>query len=442
MAPARMSGCVSVLAFALAACAPNPAPPVSFMAMTEGADGTYAPTQVQIQSLSDIVGMKGTVADLVGNARIVLDENDPALMTTGLTAAQTEAVFLKDEGQPPTADYVEQAGVYWPADFHTWNMVTAYYNLEQAFDYFQNLGIFSGTDFAGATVYYWPSFTIVQDSASPQTDDLRYYSQVQAILILPFSTLQAIPLAMNAGAVTREFERRIFNGTVYEGQLFPQPLGGDIFGLAGTTPQVNTLNALDEGLADYFAYAVSCSSAFGCTTRFLEASDGQAAADLRDFSQSDKCMTVGLETSLCTLDANDFINQGLQFQVGTDFAAALWHAEQNSGQGAVIQKAVLSSYTDTTPSTPGLQQLLFQNLTTQTNITLGAIVNTVLLHTPTPLQQEVCSDFMDSLQLTLLDICPQTGGTTGPCGCPATAASHGLCPNINPTGQNTVCPGF
>jgi hypothetical protein len=142
------------------------------------------------------------------------------------------------------------------------------------------------------------------------------------------------------------------------------------------------------------------------------------------------------------LDANDFINQGLQFQVGTDFAAALWHAEQNSGQGAVIQKAVLSSYSDTTPSSPGLQQLLFQNLTTQTNITLGAVVNTVLLHTPQPLQQEVCSDFLDSLQLTLLDICPQTGGTAGPCGCPATAASHGLCPNINPTGQNTVCPGF
>lgn len=126
--------------------------------------------------------------------------------------------------------------------------------------------------------------------------------------------------------------------------------------------------------------------------------------------------------------------------MGTDFAAALWHAEQNSGQGPEIQKGVLASYTDTTPSTQGLQQLLFDNLTVETNITLGAVVNVILNHMPTTLQQEVCSDFMDSLQLTLLDICPS--GTTTVCGCPLASASHGNCQNINPTGQNTICPEF
>jgi hypothetical protein len=435
---------------ALGACAPSPTAPVSVMAIVEQSDGTYQPTQVQLNTISDIVAMKGSVIDIVGNARIVLDPNDPALQTSGLTDQQVEAILLKNKGQAVTASYIERNGVYWPADFHTWNMVTTYYNFEQAFDYYNGLGIFSSDSLGGNTVYYWASFTLVAVSTQPQVDNTLYYSPVQAFLLLPFDqALPLVPLAMNTGVLTHEYSHRIFNLAVYQGQLFPQPLG-EWLGTGGPTTQINLLKSIDEGLADYHAFGQSCQSAFGCTTRFLESSLGGNIADQRDMSQPDKCMSTGLLSALCTLNVTDFTNQSMQYQVGTDLAAALYHAGENTGSRQELQKAILASYDDTTPATLGLQQQIYQNLNNPQCVTLGSVANTILVHITDPaLQQEMCNQFMDHLQLTRADICPTM--QTGPCqqvqcGCPTTSAGGNSCPNLwassVPPGTNNVCPGF
>jgi hypothetical protein len=270
-------------------------------------------------------------------------------------------------------------------------------------------------------------------------------------LILPFDEqLQLVPLAMNTGVITHEYGHRIFNLAVYEGQLFPQPLGQWI-GTGGPTTQINLLKAIDEGLADYHAYSQSCLSAFGCNPRFLESSFGSSVADQRDMSQPDKCMNTSLLSALCTLNINDFSAQSFQYQVGTDLAAALYQAGEITGEREVLQKAILGSYTDTNPTSLGLQQLLYQNLNNPQCVTLGAVANTLLLHVPTgdPLQQQLCNEFMDTLQLTRADICP-TQSTwpcqTLQCGCPAPSASAGVCPDIfkntSPPDTNTTCPGF
>jgi hypothetical protein len=439
--------CRLTAVLALGACAPNPTSPVSIVAVVQGKDGTYAPTTVQLNTLSDIVAMKGSVADVVGNARIVLDPNDPALQQTGLTDQQVESILLQDRGQSVTASYDQRDGVYWPADFHTWNIVTAYYNFEQAFDYYQQLGVFSGDSLGGNTIYYWPSFTLVAISPAPQINNALYYSPVQAFLILPFDQqLDLVPLGMNTGVLVHEYSHRIFNLAVYQGQLFPQPLS-EWLGTGGPTTQINLLKSIDEGLADYHAYSQSCLTAFGCNPRFLESSFGSTIADQRDMSQPDKCMSTGLLSALCTLDINDFTNQSMQYQVGTDLAAALYHAGEITGEREVLQKSILGSYDDTNPATLGLQQLIFQNLNNPQCVTLGAVANTILLHIPTgdPLQQQLCDEFMDTLQLTAADICPTQ--SIGPCqtlqcGCPAPSASAGVCPNINPSGTNSTCPGF
>jgi hypothetical protein len=446
-----LRACRLTVVLALGACAPNPSAPVSVVAIVQGKDGTYAPATVQLNTLSEIVPMKGSVANVIGNARIVLDPNDPALQQSGLTDLQVENILLKNRGQSVTASYDERNGVYWPADFHTWNIVTAYYNFEQAFDYYQQLGVFSGDSLGGNTLYYWASFTLTAISPAAQINNVIYYSPVQGFLILPFDQqLQLVPLAMNTGVLTHEYSHRIFNLAVYQGQLFPQPLG-QWLGTGGPTTQINLLKAIDEGLADYHAYGQSCLTAFGCNPRFLESSFGQSEADKRDMSQPDKCMNTGLLSALCTLNVNDFTNQSMQYQVGTNLAAALYHAGEDTGEREVLQKASLGSYDDTNPTALGLQQLIFQNLNNPQCVTLGAVANTILLHVPTgdPLQQQLCNQLMDRLQLTRADICPTQ--STGPCqtlqcGCPAPSASAGACPNIfantSPPNTNTTCPGF
>src|SRR5579862_9795256 len=223
------------LALALG-CAPTPQAPVAMMAIIKGSDGTYAPTQVNVVTLRDVVAMKGDVADIIGNATITVDQNDPALMNTaGDTNQQLEDIFLKNKGQAPTGSYIQKGDVFWPAEFHTWNMVTTYYDYEQAFDFFENLGVPSGISqdssgnitcaaggLCGATIYYWPTFTVVQASTQPQKDNVLFYAPVQAFLLLPFDQqLTQVPLQMNQGVLTHEYAHRIFNGYVYQGELFP-----------------------------------------------------------------------------------------------------------------------------------------------------------------------------------------------------------------------------
>src|SRR5437588_5645850 len=107
--------------------------------------------------------------------------------------------------------------------------------------------------------------------------------------------------------------------TVYEGELIPTPLG-NANGQVGAAPQVNLLKSIDEGLADYFAYGESSATVFGSTTRFIDDSY-PLQGDARDMSKPDKCITSGLVTAMCSLQSSDFVGQGLQYTIGTVFAA-------------------------------------------------------------------------------------------------------------------------
>jgi hypothetical protein len=333
-------------------------------------------------------------------------------------------IFLKDQGQAPTGSYIDRDGLYWPADFHTWNMVTAYYNLELAFDYFQALGL-SASSLGQVTAYYWPTFIQVQQGSSAQIDDLLFFSPVQAMLLLPFDNqLSLVPLQMNSGVIAHEYAHRIFNLGVYRGELFPSPLG----------QSGNMLMSLDEGLADFHAYVATCkTTVYGCNARFLEASLGSAAADARDITKTDKCMSSDLATSLCTTPSAQFIAAGQHFKVGAILGAALYHASTITGQRDVLATSLLNAYSDTTPSTRGFQQLLYDNPTTNT-VTLGAAANIILNHITDPnLKRVACNQLMTWVQLTSAEICP-TGTTT--CGCPATSAPGPECPNMNVAGTS------
>src|SRR5690349_15229699 len=105
------------------ACGPDPVAPVSVMALVQGPQGSYETRQVELQTISDIVSVQGTVATLQGGARIIVDGSDPLLAGGNLNEAQLVKVFTKNEGLTPRANFIEKSGVLWPADFHSWNMV-------------------------------------------------------------------------------------------------------------------------------------------------------------------------------------------------------------------------------------------------------------------------------------------------------------------------------
>lgn len=170
-------------ALAFFGCAPETKQPAQVMALVRAAGsadspgGTYQPTQVALTTVRDIVSLDGAAAHLVSGARIVVDPGDPLLQLNNgaLSDDQIADIFVKNEGSAPRASYVEKDGVLWPSDFHTWNLVTSYFNLEQAFLYFQDQGVPSQT-LEGLRVFYFPSFKLTALGQNELQDNALFFS--------------------------------------------------------------------------------------------------------------------------------------------------------------------------------------------------------------------------------------------------------------------------
>jgi hypothetical protein len=407
------------------ACGPAARSPVDVMALVLNNEGAYQPKPVKLKTTSDPVALKGTAATLVGGARIVIDDKDPLLQVNGgnPTDAQLEDIFVKGKGGDPRASYIEKDGVLWPADFHTWNMVTTYFNFEVSFDYFQRIYDGKATDeLLGSKVYYFPSFTSVQASPKPQNDNAAWFSPIQGFMVLPFDRLQKVPLAMNVGVIGHEYSHRVFNRRVYASKSIPDALVR-WQGLTSASPQLNLLFSMDEGLADFHGYGVTCLTEFGCNAKFLAASLDENTQAARDFTRDDKCMTKGLRDAMETLALSDFKGQGDEYLAGTVLASALYQSGSKKGpQGQeVMRKAVINSYNDPDPTNPGFAQLVNLNLQRPDNFTLKAVVDILAGHVTDPeLRNLFCTSATDKLQLECADL-PKCG---------ATCVKGTTCPNI------------
>ncbi|NMO15222.1 hypothetical protein HPC49_01460 [Pyxidicoccus fallax] len=415
-----------------AGCAPDTSAPVKVSALVLNSNGEYAPQEVELRTITDIVGLKGTVADLHGGARIVLDPEDQDLATAE-TPESFAAALLKGEGHDVKASYIDQGGVLWPADFHTWNMVTTYYSLERAFDYFQNVGNIPAADFKKpVTTYYFPEFVLKQVDKNPMRDNALYFSVMEAFMVLPFDQLQRAPLAINAGIIAHEYSHRVFNLKVYNGAAFPQALS--LWSATNPSPGANILKSFDEGLADYHAYGTTCRSTKGCDTRFLGTSfDGayEQLAAARDLSVTNRCMTATLYNQLYGQGLDEFGQGGKEYQVGTLIASALYQAGENTGQREVLMRAVVAAYNDPDPQKPGLFQLSQQYLNNQSQFTLAVAAGAIISHvTDLRLKEAVCNELMDHLQIPRDSLV----GTGNPHLCPASATPGTTCPVLNTRG--------
>ncbi|RYZ34129.1 MAG: hypothetical protein EOO72_13365, partial [Myxococcaceae bacterium] len=234
-------------------CAPDSAAPVKVAVLSRSSNGQYVPTQVELTTIEDVVGLKGSVGDLQGGARIVIDANDPALQNA--TADTVAEVLLKNTGYDVKASYITQKDektgedVLWPADFHSWNMVTSYYNLERANEYFRTVANVKVASFEPApTLYYFPDFIQTQVNKEPARDNAIFYPVLQAFMVLPFDQIQRAPLPLNAAVMAHEYSHLVFNRLAYATQNLPVALS--TWASEAPSQGANVLKSIDEGLAD------------------------------------------------------------------------------------------------------------------------------------------------------------------------------------------------
>lgn len=409
---------------ALAACAPAPAAPVQVMALAPNQTGAYATVQVELKTVSSLANLKGSVAELVGGNRVVVDPNDPLQSLgggiQGMTDEQRYEVLVKDKGADVRGHFIERAGVYWPADFHTWNMVSAYYNFEKSYEYF--VDIYDGvepTELQKMRVMYWANVRL--NSAEPLTDNALYLSFVKSFVIVPFQTQELVPLAMNIGVIGHEVAHKSFSKKVLQDAGIHPAL------TSWTGSAFNLLKSLDEGLADFHGFGVTCGEPAGCRPNFLSVSVSDAATvEMRNVARTDACMDESLRTSFFNFSPDQWVRSPNMYKVGNLIAASMYQAANKSQAGAmgVMRKALITAYDDPSPTNPGLSKLINDNLNTPQAVTLEAVTNVIVSHVTDPeLKKQLCNEFSTRLQLK----CGAFPCAEMPA-CPATSARQNFCP--------------
>lgn len=420
----------------LVACGPNPKPPVKVMALVPSVSGPYETRQVELTTITNMTSLQGSVARLIGGNRVVFDTTDPmqADLLTMDDPTRYE-VLVKQKGGDVRANYVDKSGVLWPADFHTWNMVTAYYNFERAAAYFTFIADGKDTpELVSMPVMYWPQ--VYLSSPDPLLDNALYLSFVKAFVLVPFSTTpgaaypgntpnQKVPMAMNIGVLGHETSHRVFNHRVLQDAGFhPALINWNLLAF-------NLLKSLDEGLADFHGYGVTCGEVSGCKPAFLDASvNDTATVTARDMSRTGNCMTANLRSAFRAFTNDQWVRAPEMYNVGTLFATALYLTGNKTGKMSVVQKGLLAAYDDPSASNPGLSQLLNSNLNTPEAFTPEAVADVLVGHMPTgsDVQKELCNQLTTRLQLfcgsfpcidaanqNLMPHCPVTSTRTSDC---------------------------
>ncbi len=408
----RAFACVWLAAFAIS-CGPNPPAPVKVMALVPNTTGTYAPNLVELKTVSDMTTLKGQYTQFVGGTRVVLDQqNDPLQSNIAdLNNEQRYEVMVKDKGASVRAHYIDRSGVLWPADFHSWNLVTTFYNFERSIEYFVGLyGQKDSSELRGAKVLYWSDVRI--ESATPTTDNALFMSLLQSYVIVPFESLQLIPLAMNIGVIGHEVAHQVFNKKVLGGAGLHPALSWEY------PTAFNLLKSMDEGLADFHGYSVTRLEQAGARPKFLavSVSDPETVA-ARDVSRNSACLNAPTRTAYQTFTSSQWVRSDDMYEVGNILAVSLYFAGNKENALADIQKGLLAAYDDDDPTNPGLRQLVEKNLNTPDKFTMESVADVIVGHLPlgSNVQREVCTQIATRWQLKcqsfpcdLMPHCPDT----------------------------------
>lgn len=422
-------------ALLLSSCGPGGSVPYQVVVLVfNPGSGLYEPRTVSLTTLTDVGKLEGSSAKILGGAKFDVDN------ISATTVDQAREQVTKNPGTSVNVSYIESQGALVPADFHSLNMATTYYNLERAHTFFTERigGTLSDARFGVPNVYYFAEYV---ENGVAQPDNAMFLALLKGFLILPFQTLQQVPMAINQGIVGHEYGHAVFNYNVDNSNPYP-PLFYSWLSDFGATPGANLIAALEEGAADVFGVGTTCSDDLvTCDTEFMGSS---LPAEYLETRRIDKpqCMDAGMWNNLETDAYSDFTGPGrcvpfgCAYKVGSVFASALWRAGSDPkvvavlGQGGA-RRQMFQALWNAESGGGGSPSLvpwgdLMDMATTQSQFALkkqyGSNLPTVLDAvidgaTDPDMKAALCSAFMDRFSLSKSDFarCPSTAVSTNEC---------------------------
>jgi len=403
---------LAILPFAFSACAPD-AGVVEMAVLQWNPDrGVYELREAQITTLEDVTALRGAAATPIGNAEIVVEGRRLANVST---EKQFRDAVLEHPGGPVEAQFIDSGGVLYPADFHSLNLATAYFNFEQARAYAIERGMSPDT-LRGIAFYYFPDVRVFSRNSGRQVDNAAWFPLLRSFLLYPFDKAQDVPLAMNQGVVAHEYGHGLFHAEILGGAWIPDYVNAWCTS-AGCSDErgIRMLDILEEGFADAWAVGVSGDPRFTRHSLYSHGDKRNIAHFVNDprycYSQAAFEQDIHYTSGLSTEDA-DFWWGGRKYQVGTIVAATLYRAGRDEGTNFDrVMDALFASYRASGPES--LAAILENDATGETFGSFASIARAIIAAADdTPTRNALCGAWLDRFKIDPADLGPLCDGAT------------------------------
>jgi hypothetical protein len=318
--------CALTAALCCAACDGDVTGPVKTMAVAwNPSDQAYELSRVRLATTTSLRHLRGGAGTVLGGGAVVAV--DSLITAKGATVEQLRRQLVQSASSDVDLSFNLADSVAYPETLDALQLVTAYYNLEQARDSFNTWGL-SGLPPATLVL----GADVRDDAGHPALARSEMYFQPLAIHYLPTpNATTQIPMAMNLGAMAHSLTHQAAAVFAWGGAPAPSTDQGPSRD-ADWNIAKHAARSMTEGMADFLAAAVTEDP------HWLSHSDQQIA----DSRALDKLRCSSAEM-LSALPLDDGQVPYDPYPLGTVLAAALWE-EGRAGQFDVLASGVLASF--------------------------------------------------------------------------------------------------
>jgi hypothetical protein len=298
-------------ALALCACAGDLASPFPALAVSYSSSRTIRLSQVTVNTLTSLRHLQGTSGEVKAGG--IVRVSTTALKAKGATVDSLRGSFIT---APPAQVHLAWSvidDIVRPENFDSLELLSAYYNLEQARKQF---AIFAPSLKLPAKPVVAHAAIADESGLSPLGLGELYYPPLAGFYLPRPGTQEQVPASMNLGAVAHALAHEAVEELVWGGAPVPAPeLGADHDPLWNSARHV--ARSMTEGIADFLGSAATNDA------RWFDHSLQQVSATRALDQDPVPCSTPEMLEALPVDDARDGYNP---YSLGTVLAAALWQS--------------------------------------------------------------------------------------------------------------------
>jgi hypothetical protein len=316
-------------ALALCACAGDLASPFSALAVSYSPSRTIRLSQVTVNTLTSLRHLQGTSGEVKAGGTVRV--STAALKASGATVDSLRGSFITG---PPAQVHLAWSvidDIVRPENFDSLELLSAYYNLEQARKQF---AIFAPSLKLPAKPVVAHAAIADETGLSPLGLGELYYPPLAGFYLPRPGTQEQVPASMNLGAVAHALAHEAVEELVWGGAPLPAPELGPAHDPLWNSAR-HVARSMTEGIADFLGSAATNDA------RWFDHSLQQTSATRALDQNPVPCSTPEMLKALPIDDLPDGYNP---YPLGTVLAAALW---QSSLVGVQISAAgVLAALPD------------------------------------------------------------------------------------------------